>query len=229
MGKQDEEIELTPRRIFTKAGTAPQCVRQRHPVHGCLWAMQNLELKLLAYWITVTCVMLLLPTSCSRTADENLFSTPLTKEADEFLTNCNLEFNAKQTAFYNRWLVDEERYDVDLEKGVFRLTRRAKPLVFFDVQVLGSHSRKDNSWEWAWNNPNVSPRLARASAQLKDVGTKYGLRYLQVGFVPVPIKEFPLYVGGIAMKVSGFIGLYRAEYGELDIYLLLNNPREQLS
>jgi hypothetical protein len=68
--------------------------------------------------------------------------------------------------------------------------------------------------------------LKKASALVKPIGEKYGIRYLTEGFVAIPDEDFPAYLSGIALKASGALGVYRAEYGDFDFYWLLSNPRE---
>jgi hypothetical protein len=159
-------------------------------------------------------------------ADSSLFSTPLSPEADAFLTMCNEEYNQKQKELHERYLSDVERYDADLERGVVTFRKKSGRILEFDVQVVGSVNRSDQEWEWAWNNPNVAAELSRASAGAKAIGEKYGIRYLTEGFVPVPEKAFPSYLSGITLKTSGAVGVYSAEYGDLELYWLLSNPRE---
>jgi hypothetical protein len=157
---------------------------------------------------------------------EELFGTPLSEEADQFLTACNTEFNEKQQALHERWLAGHERYDVDLERGVLSLSRMNRAPILFDVEVVGSFSSSGNSWEWAWNNPNVAQSIAVPRAPLAAVGQEYGLKYLLSGFVPVPEKRFPYYLSGIALKVRGALGVYEVPSEDLVIFLLLRNPRE---
>jgi hypothetical protein len=45
-------------------------------------------------------------------------------------------------------------------------------------------------------------------------------------FTPVPSETFPLYLSGIAMKLSDAIFVWQANSGDLTVYLLLSNPRE---
>jgi hypothetical protein len=158
--------------------------------------------------------------------DSSLFSTPLSPEADAFLTACNEEYNQKQKELHERYLGDVERYDADLKEGVVTFRKKSGHILEFDVQVVGSMSRSDQEWEWAWNNPNVAAELSRASAEVKAVGEKYGIRYLTAGFVPVPDEVFPSHLSAIALKTSGAIGVYTAKYEDLELYWLLSNPRE---
>jgi hypothetical protein len=162
----------------------------------------------------------------SEFADSSLFSAPLSPEADAFLTTCNEEYNQKQEELHKRYLGDVERTDADLKRGIVTFRKKSGRILEFDMQAVGSVSRSDQTWEWAWNNPNVDAELSRASAEVKAVGEKYGIRYLTEGFVPVPDKAFPAYLSGIALKTSGAVGVYSAEYGDLELYWLLSNPHE---
>jgi len=171
----------------------------------------------------------LLALSCGRSAQpasDPMFGAPLSAEADAYLTACNTEFNAKQEELHSKYLKDTGSYDADLEKGTIQFQRAGKPVLVFDVQVIGSVSKSDKNWEWAWNNPNVPANLSRDSANVKIIGERLGLPYLTSGFAPVPDDMFPRYLSGIALKVSMAIGVYEAADGDLTLFMLLSNPRD---
>ncbi len=159
---------------------------------------------------------------------EELFDTPLSAAADEFLTACNIDFNNKQQRLTEQWLSDCERYDVDFERGVLSIARKDGPAVIFDVALVGSHNRTEGVWEWAWNNPNVEASLAVPKSALAPIGREFQLKYLLSGFVPVPMEDFPWYLCGIALKVTGALGTYLATHGDVEYYLLLDNPSEDV-
>jgi len=164
--------------------------------------------------------------SCIMPSPEELFDTPLSDLADVFLTACSTEFNAKQKRLAEQWLTGCTRYDVDTERGLLQLSYESRPSVLFDATLVGSHNRSRGSWEWAWNNPNVAPSQALPKSTLAPVAEAHNLKYLLSGFVPVPMEEFPWYFCGIALKLTDALGVYQAVRGDVDFYLLLENPRE---
>lgn len=159
---------------------------------------------------------------------DQIFGTPLSEAADAFLTESNVEFNRKQAEFHSKWLTGYDRYDIDAQGGKLTLTR-GDTRIHFDVQALGSVSKGDSTWQWSWHNPNVPEQASRASAELKAVGAKYGLPYLQKGIVPLPNEQFPWYLGGIALKVTNLEGIFVAHAGEMEYYFLLAHPISQQS
>ncbi len=155
-----------------------------------------------------------------------VFGSTLSEAADAFLTASNVEFNLKQARFHEKWLANYERYDIDTHEGRLILTCGDSQIVF-DAQSLGSVCKSNSTWQWAWHNPNVPEHISRASAELKPVGAKYGLPYLQDGIIPVPNERFPPFLGGIAMKVTQMEGLFVANSEDMDYYFLLANPRRE--
>ena len=154
-----------------------------------------------------------------------VFGTPLSKEADEFLTECNVGFNDKQKALTDTWLRDYDRYDVDLERGLLWVSRDGRPAFEFDVSVIGSVRPSSQTWEWAWNNPNVERQLAVSRSVFAPTAANYGLKYLEFGMVPIPNAEFGWYLSGIALRLAGGEGVYKADGEDYEVYLLLRNPR----
>lgn len=154
-----------------------------------------------------------------------VFGGTLSQEADAFLTSCNVALNERQTRLDEKWLQDSDRYDVDLEKGVFWVSKAGRKIAEFDVVVVGSIRTSSQTWEWAWNNPNYRQELAVPRSIFDGIGDKFKLRYLQVGMVPVPSDKFGWYLSGIALQLAGGEGAYKAEGEGYEIYLLLRNPR----
>jgi hypothetical protein len=153
-----------------------------------------------------------------------IFGGGLSTEADAFLEASNVEFNHKQAALHAEWLNDQKRFDIDMGKGLLRV-QRATSSVLFDIQLAGSHGKRDGTWEWAWNNPNVPPALSAASAKARTLGEGYGLRYATSGKVPVPDPHFPWFLSALVVKASGALGVFAAPGGDIDYYFVLFNPR----
>jgi hypothetical protein len=154
-----------------------------------------------------------------------VFGTPLSQEADEFLASCNTAFNERQALLSEKWLRDFDRYDFDLERGVLWLSKDGKKTVEFNVSEVGSIRTSSQTWEWAWNNPNANPKLAVPRSVFQSTGSKFGLKYLEAGMLPVPNDQFGWYLSGIALRLAGGDGVYKAEGEGYEVYLLLRNPR----
>jgi hypothetical protein len=154
------------------------------------------------------------------------FSGSLSFEADAFLAASNTEFNKKQQDLHEKYLAGQKRYGIDLESGVLTVTLE-RDKVDFDVKLLGSCRGRDNSWEWAWNNPNVDRSQVLPKNVLKPLVDKYQLRYLAEGAVKLPNNKFPWYLGGIALKVSpDAVGIYEAVDGDMRYFFVLYSPRK---
>lgn len=154
-----------------------------------------------------------------------IFGGALSPEADDFLTKSNVEFNDKQAALHSEWLEDQERFDIDMQKGLLRV-QRSTSTVYFDVQFAGSHSKRGNTWEWAWNNPNVPPALSAAASKARAIGERFALRYATSGMVPVPDARIPWFLSALVAKASGAVGVFCAPAGDFDYYFVLFNPRK---
>jgi hypothetical protein len=165
------------------------------------------------------------PSQTSVPKSHEVFGTPLSKEADEFLTTCNTSFNEKQKRLGETWINNFDRYDVDLQNGVLWFSKEGRKTVEFDVAVVGSIQPSGRTWEWAWNNPNVESALAVPQSVFEATSQRFGLKYLSFGTVPVPRKQFGWYLSGIALQLAGGEGVYMAEGKSVEIYMLLRNPR----
>ena len=164
--------------------------------------------------------------ACRMPSEKEIFGTELTPEADAFLTACNTEFNEKQRRFAERWMADSTGYHVDFQRGAYKLQLINGESVAFGATLAGSVDPSDRSWEWAWNNPQATPSAVLGQPVLAPIGRQYDLRYLTSGFVPVPSPDFPWYLCGIAMKITGALAAQVAEEGGMEYYLLLDAPAE---
>ena len=157
---------------------------------------------------------------------EELFIAPLSEEADQFLKSCNAEYDSRQRAFRARWLGDQPRFNLDLERGILRLSNAQSPPRVFEVEAVGSYCARSLTWEWTWANPNMPQSTAVPRAALAAVGEKYDLKYLLSAFVPVSDQQLPHYLSGIALKVRDAMGVYVATYQELSIFVLIKKVAE---
>ena len=157
---------------------------------------------------------------------KSLEPVPLSPEADAFLAAATAEFNDKQAALSANWSFGEyEQWGFDQYSGLFTLTLADGSRVLADGQILGSHSPRDGSWEWAWNNPNVEAGVARASQAVRDLGERLGISYLTHGRIPVEGDVFVSYLCAIGVKATGSDGAFLGSAGAINVHVLLANLR----
>ncbi len=151
---------------------------------------------------------------------------PLSPEADTFLAAATSEFNEKQAVLSSEWRFSEyEQWGFDQYSGLFALTFADGSKVLADGQILGSHSPRDGSWEWAWNNPNIEVRVAQASQTVKELGKHLGISYLEHGRIPVDGDAFVSYLCAIGVKATDSDGAFLGSAGSINVHVLLANLR----
>lgn len=152
----------------------------------------------------------------------------LSPEADAFLAAATTEFNEKQALLSSQWGFDRcAQWGFDQYTGVLELTSADGSRVIADAQILGSHSSRDGSWEWAWNNPNVEPGVARASHAVKALGSRFGIPYLVQGIIPADQPMFVSYLCAIGIKATDSDGIFQGPAGPINVCLLVSNLRRQ--
>ena len=154
------------------------------------------------------------------------FDAPLSPEADKFLGEANREFNGKQESLHRDWRFGEEaEWNYDQSTGLLSLKFADGASIEADGQILGSYSTTEGSWEWAWNNPHVSPEVSRDSKTVKAAGDRFGVAYMQLGKIPVPGPEMVSYLCAIGLKASASAGIYEGEAGPIKVMIMLKNLR----
>ena len=77
-----------------------------------------------------------------------------------FLDDCRTELKEKIAAIQREWdLPKFSRFDFDQDKGELIFSSGMPLPVVCQVQIIGSFSTTDQTWEWAWNNPYIEDKL----------------------------------------------------------------------
>jgi hypothetical protein len=100
-------------------------------------------------------------------------------------------------------------------------------VVVADVTITGSFSARTSTWMWAWANPEYSESARKAVAGLRVFGEVRGIDKFEKGHWPA--DDFDGWdVTQIAADLIGASALYRAPFDHLQVFMLLNNFRNQL-
>lgn len=154
------------------------------------------------------------------------FDKPLSDEADRFLKESREEFNVKQAHLRDEWRFEEgEEWAFDPDTGNFRLEFEDGSVFQAEGQILGSHDPEEETWEWAWNNPNVEKDVARDSLAVRELGERLEIDCLCAGKISLPTEEFVSYLCSLGVKATDSFGIYSGEAGALSVAVLLKNPQ----
>ena len=127
---------------------------------------------------------------------------------------------AKQLAFAD--YLGERRWNLDTQTGIASFGDDLR----FSVQVLGTHSESDNSWQWAWANEesDLPHEIVSTSLEMKGYGQLNSVPELSTGHFGLEFDSEQL-----AMVCSGMTDCcyYRGPYEGGSVYfLVLNTPDE---
>src|SRR5437764_15423966 len=97
---------------------------------------------------------------------------PLSPEADAFLAAATAEYGAKQEALeQGEWrLASCADWGFDVDTGTVTVRFDDGSQWQADGQFLGSFNPDDQSFQWAWDSPDMSEHLTRDSRVVKEVG-----------------------------------------------------------
>ena len=153
----------------------------------------------------------------------------LSPETDQWLAAALAEYNSKQSILQADWgFATFERWAFDTTTRTFTLQFADGTQFEADGLVLGTYCPGDNSWEWAWNNPNIEPQIAVPGDKLKPLGKSLRISYLTAGKVPTPTREVAAYLCAIGVKATGAIGVYLGGEPPVEAAIVLFNPRRRL-
>ena len=154
------------------------------------------------------------------------FKFELTPDQDEFLAAAIELYNQTLKEFNERYNITKYAWGFDQETAKFQLKKNEKVKYEADGQIIGSYSKSEGSWEWAWNNPNIESSVSKDSLKVKKYGEKEDLRYFCEGSLSIENENYAAYLAAVGQKLSGAAVTYRGAMGDLSIYILLNNLTE---
>ena len=157
------------------------------------------------------------------------FNEPLSPEADKFLADALAEYQAKREALLTgEWRLRScADWGFDPESGTVTVVFPDRSQWQASAQFLGSYAVKEQSWQWAWDSPDMGEQLSRDSRLVKDLGERLGIRYLQLGggSFGLPGPEFSEYLCAIGVKATDSVGIMEADAGPMVGFIMLKDLR----
>lgn len=152
----------------------------------------------------------------------------LSLEADTFLASAISEHNEKNKVLIKDWGFDNyKEWGFDQDSRVFFLKLKSGETVEADGQIYGSWSKRDSTWEWAWNNPHAEKDAAKDSHTIREYGEAEKLEYLVQGVIPCPDVVYATYLASIGEKICSAQGVFPGKAGSFVIFIGLHNLRKQ--
>ena len=147
-------------------------------------------------------------------------------EADRWLSEAREEFNRKQAVLQTDWIRQFKRWEFNPTTGVLTLFHADGGRSLATAEVLGSFSPTDETWEWAWNNPNMPTKFSQKSIAVRQIGEQFDLEYLKQGTVPIPSngEAMSSYLCSLGLKATGAAGIFRGGDDRLPVYFLVFDP-----
>jgi hypothetical protein len=113
-----------------------------------------------------------------------------------------------------------ERWDYDQHTGLLTFSNEGKPVVEAKFQVIGSVSKKTNTWMWAWANENIWHVVRRGVKAVADFGYEKQLSRLTVPLYPA--DEYTGWeMAGISAHLMKSKGVYRVPGENTELFLAL--------
>jgi hypothetical protein len=110
------------------------------------------------------------------------------------------------------------RWDADFEQGTIRFENADDWIITAPAQAVGSYRKTDSSWEWAWSNSSIEPRLAEHSRLTRDYAAEFKLKHFSSPIVKCTEADAWQFAA-VACVVGNADGVYRAPSGGLLIFL----------
>ena len=125
----------------------------------------------------------------------------LSPEAAAFVQAARARYESEAAHLRAEWKFDQATsMNADFESGEATYHFADGHRVVAHFYVLGSWSRSAQSWEWAWNNPNVPDSLKHGADRVRDTGEELGIEEMTSGFVPAPHLETGAWMAALAAK-----------------------------
>lgn len=89
----------------------------------------------------------------------------------------------------------------------------------FEAEILGSYLDRAKEWEWAWNNPNVSPQMSKSASELREYGRQHSVPFLVEGQFKLPDENTLVFLLSICVGMTDVQAHYIADAGEVSVVL----------
>ncbi|HEY3360205.1 MAG TPA: hypothetical protein VGQ83_43540, partial [Polyangia bacterium] len=118
-----------------------------------------------------------------------------------------------------------ERWGADYAAARFTLGAPEHPTIVADLQLVGTFSKKTNSWLWSWNNEAIEPHLSEEVARLRALGEVRGIALLAQAYQE-NVEEVDAWErASLACYLLGHQAVYRAPMDHRFLFMLLKNLR----
>lgn len=161
--------------------------------------------------------------ACSREAGPRMGDEEYRALAAESAEYLEERQDSLETAFGLDSLTHVE-WSQETGRITFADTVGAAPKVVADLQFVGSVSKKDGTWLWAWDNPSIRDERKEAARRVRAYGERYGISRLTEAQWPAAEKD-GWEMAAIAARVLDARGVYRTEDADSFTFLLLAGVR----
>lgn len=157
------------------------------------------------------------------------FDQDLSPEAKKFIEEAGVEYERKKEALEEgEWrLCSCSEWGYDMDTGIVSVRFEDGSEWQADAQLLGTFNPEDETFQWAWDNPNISENASRDSLLVKKLGERFGLQYLLMegGCFPIPDANFVAYLCALSLKATDSMGVMEADEDASVGFIMLKNIR----
>jgi len=111
-----------------------------------------------------------------------------------------------------------KRYEMSMEEGILRFFFEDGTIVECPAQAIGSFSKLDNTWAWAWANESISEELKSIANQCLTYGQEKNIEVLTTASWPADM-EWAWSLTAFAATSSQARGAFCAVSGPLSMFL----------
>jgi hypothetical protein len=133
---------------------------------------------------------------------------PPSAEFQQLLEMSMAELRLKTEAHTAWGLGKFDRWDIDQDIGDLVFSNEDGTTAVAPTQIIGSFSKSDNSWFWAWDNPSIVDALKQDSLVVKKYGEEHGIEKLTTPRW-TGTEEDAWAMAALAVKLCNKQGAYR--------------------
>lgn len=138
----------------------------------------------------------------------------------DYLTDCFQELDKIQNKLFQTYDINSyTKWDYDQACGILTLSKPDK-IINFRYYVVGTYSKKENTWKWSWDNHKMHKKVKIDSEKIRDFGLKNNYETLINGEFD-SYEEIGWELSSICINLIGGIGVYRPFFEQLNIHLIL--------
>ena len=117
-------------------------------------------------------------------------------------------------------------WEINIKKNTLIIKTPKGKKLYFKIQLLGTESKADKTWMWAWANTQLRdiPEITEIARSMHDFSLEEGIGEFMEPVISLVDESYPYVIGFISCKLFDGTAFFRAEVDGGALGLIITDP-----